>query len=382
MSIIFASQALVGENLQLERNLYIMIDEKGIITAISKERLGDVDYTIPPSSILLPGFINAHTHVADSFAKDQGFGLKLDEVVGSDGIKHRLLQSSSFTDLVRGMRNSLEILVLNGYTSFIDFREGGPKGCLMLKDVLSSFPLRGVILGRPYKTYTVKDLHLIADGVGFSDIFAMNKERIGDEIKELKDQDANFLVSLHVSETQDVISSSLSSFGKTDIQYALDLITVDFVIHANYADVEKDLPLLKEKNVGVICCPLTATYFNLKFPPIKELLDYDILLGLGTDNTMITNPDPFFLMRYTIFMISYLGYKVDPLEILKAVTVNPGIIVKKNIGQIKEGYSADFVAIDLNSPRTLYSKDFITAITLRATPMDITFQMFKGERIK
>ncbi|MHA1953146.1 MAG: amidohydrolase family protein, partial [Candidatus Heimdallarchaeaceae archaeon] len=73
---------------------------------------------------------------------------------------------------------------------------------------------------------------------------------------------------------------------------------------------------------------------------------------------------------------------ISPIDILKAVTVNPGILTKKKIGQIEEGYAADFVGIDMNSSNLRFTKDIYTAITMRAEPSDISFQMYNGQIIR
>ncbi len=388
MSVIFAPKALIGNELQLERDLYIEINTEGYIQQISSKSSTEPDFSLPFQSVLIPGFINAHTHIGDSFLKDQGYGLSLQEVVGKNGLKHSKLEEIASHILVDGMKYSLQTLIENGFTSFIDYRESGLPGVIMLKNALDSFlsSIRGIVLGRPTNDFNVTNIleHATCEGIGFSTIFTLH-DKHEEHIKQidfLKPKYPNIIVSLHVSETEDIVSRSLDAFGKTDVQHALDLYDIDFVVHANYADIENDLQLLKVQDVGVVCCPLTTMYFGLKFPPIKEILDKGVLLGLGTDNILMSNPDPFHLMKNTLLGCLSLGNVIEPIEILKALTVNAGIIAKRKIGRLETGYSADFVAINLESVRTKYSKDVYTAITLRATPNDIIFQMFNGKKIK
>ncbi len=388
MSVIFAPKALIGNELQLERDLYIEINTEGYIQQISSKSSTEPDFSLPFQSVLIPGFINAHTHIGDSFLKDQGYGLSLQEVVGKNGLKHSKLEEIASYTLVDGMKYSLQMLIENGFTSFIDYRESGLPGVVMLKNALESFlsSIRGIVLGCPTKDFNVNNIleQATCEGIGFSTIFTLH-DKHEEHIKQidfLKPKYPNIIVSLHVSETEDIVSRSLDAFGKTDIQHALNLYDIDFVVHANYVDIENDLQLLKVRDVSVVCCPLTTMYFGLKFPPIKEILDKGVLLGLGTDNILMSNPDPFHLMKNTLLGCLSLGSVIEPIEILKALTVNAGIIAKRKIGRLETGYSADFVAINLESVRTKYSKDVYTAITLRATPNDIIFQMFNGKKIK
>ena len=46
------------------------------------------------------------------------------------------------------MKNSCHSMLRKGITTFVDFREGGIEGVLLLKQVLSELPIRSIILGR------------------------------------------------------------------------------------------------------------------------------------------------------------------------------------------------------------------------------------------
>ena len=83
---------LKGENLVSSRE-NIVVDE-GKIIEIGKDakegKIIDVE-----GSIILPTFLNGHTHIGDSIIKDEGYGLSLSEMVKPpNGVKHRALTSS------------------------------------------------------------------------------------------------------------------------------------------------------------------------------------------------------------------------------------------------------------------------------------------------
>jgi cytosine/adenosine deaminase-related metal-dependent hydrolase len=300
--------------------------------------------------------------------------------VGVKGIKHKKLNSSSIQELKASITNSLSILVSNGYTTFLDCRESGLLGINLLKNSLKNFPLRALILGRPYENDDINEIFHSCNGFAFSDIFSIN-ETIANQANQLKQSSSGSLLSIHVSESEDVVSRSYSEFNRSDINLALDLLELNFVVHATYAE-EEDLDLLKKNDVGVICCPHSNMYFGTSFPPIKQILEKNLILGLGTDNIMISNPNPFRLMSFTLNVARSFGQTLSPKDILKATTVNPGLIFREKIGQIKEGFSADFIGINLCNQNVLYSEDVYTAITLRAEVSDIVFQMLKGKIIK
>jgi len=377
--VIICANALIGPDLEFVQSVYIQVDEHGTIIEITKKQK-PTTYQLPPSYILIPGFINAHTHVTDAFLKDQGYGLSLDETVGPEGIKHKKLNSSTIEEQSESIQNSLEMLVKNGYTTFFDFKEQGVEGVVLLKNILSNFPLRGLVFGRSTTEGDLEDIFNESDGLGFADIFAIDTE-IVKITKSLKKKNPEKLVGIHVSESDELISNSFLKYGKRDIELVCDYSVFDYVVHATYAN-EDELSLLKKNNMSIICCPTASLYFGLKFPPIESILKKNILLGLGTDNVLSCNPNPFRLMAFTLMSARNKNQKITPKEVLKSITVNPGLIVKKKIGQIEEGFSADFIGIDLENPNLKFSNDIYSAITMRAEPSDIGFQMYKGGLVK
>ncbi len=373
------ANALVGPDLEFVEDVHVQIDTEGIIIDITKEEQL-TDYILPPSYLLIPGFVNAHIHVGDAYLKDHTYGLSLDEAVGPTGVKYKKLSSSTTEEKISSIRNSLEMQVNNGFTSFIDFREGGLQGINLLKESLVDFPIRGLILGRPDNKDSLVEISQQSDGTGFPDVFSLDDE-LCEEANILKENKVGHLNAIHVSESLEVISRSLATFGRRDVEVAIDQLDLDFVIHATYAD-ENDLQSLKKNNISVVCCPLSNLYNGLDFPPLKAIIDEGILLGLGTDNVFCCNPDPFRLMAFSLYNARSTKQLISPKDILKAVTVNPGLIIQRKIGQISVGYSGDILGFDLNNPNLSFSKDVYTALTMRATPVDIDFQMYKGRLVK
>ena len=77
---------LVGESFEPVRGRVVV--EGGRIDAVEET---DTDST----DILLPAFVNAHTHLGDSVAKEAAVGLSLDEAVAPpDSLKHRRLAAA------------------------------------------------------------------------------------------------------------------------------------------------------------------------------------------------------------------------------------------------------------------------------------------------
>ena len=371
--------ALIGSNLAFFQNVRIEIDDEGIITDISKDQKL-ADYILPASFIIIPGFVNGHVHVGDAFLKDFSFGFTLDKAVGPNGVKNKKLSESSTIEKMESIENSLNLLIQNGYTTFVDFREEGIVGIKLLKNILEKHPIRGIILGRKTETDTYREVSDVCEGLGLRDVFELN-EIEWEIISEIKNYNPSMLLGIHVSESEEVINESLKIFGESDLSLASNYGFLDFVVHANYAN-EKELRILKQNGINIICCPISSAYFGLKYPPLGDIQNNNILLGLGTDNILTSNPDPFRLMAFTLYESRRYNQRISPIDVLKAITVNMGKILGRKIGQIDVGYSGDLIALNLDSYNLKFSRDVYTAITMRADSSDICFQIYKGKVVK
>jgi hypothetical protein len=99
--------------------------------------------------VILPTFVNAHTHVGDAIAKEAGRGLSLEDLVAPpDGLKHRLLAEADRDDQIEAIRRSLAFMAETGTIAHLDFREGGVEGVEVLEDAVRSVPIDPVILAR------------------------------------------------------------------------------------------------------------------------------------------------------------------------------------------------------------------------------------------
>ena len=161
----FFQHALVGRNLRLAKNVVLTI-ERGLIVDIQENRKSEsCDYVLE-NSLAIPSFINSHTHLGDSVAKEAAWSSQLDEAVGKNGIKFKKLEEKK-ADIPKAISNSIQNMILTGTSSFIDFREGGLEGILLLKKAVVNTPIRGFIYSRPI------------DGINNLDKIITNSDGIG-----------------------------------------------------------------------------------------------------------------------------------------------------------------------------------------------------------
>lgn len=286
--------------------------------------------SIPPATplfrgIILPRFINHHTHLGDSiFAETVRATVRTMDlravVAPPDGLKHRLLASAGKEEIVKGIVQSLQKMIYNGTGRFIDFREEGIQGIYCMHEALRtpladagitlSLPsgenahngretlygdftfqdmIFSFIFGRPTSlTFTPSEIERIlaaVDGIGLSayadwehgDFFAIAEEA----------HRRNKLFAVHVSE---------------EFHEPLDEILdahPDMLVHMIHS-TRKEWDVVAESGIPVVCCPQANALFDLR-PPIEGMFQAGVNVMLGTDNAMLIDPDILEEVRYTFY---------------------------------------------------------------------------------
>ncbi|MFX1506168.1 MAG: amidohydrolase family protein [Promethearchaeota archaeon] len=376
---IFCKFALLGENLLLKENVLVEINKHGKISNIEcnssrNEPKRDFSFT---NHILIPKFINSHTHVGDSILKDQAFALSLNEAVGIEGHKFQVKQYPRLNQIA-AMRSAIIEMIQSGTAVCYDFREDGLNGITDLREAAENLPFDLHILGRQDTNSDLGTIISQCDGLGLaSPVYFSQKE-----LETIKNQTSSpkILVATHIGEENQVIQESIDHFGLSDLQVALKYLNPDILIHLTKIDDNqlKEIPISKY----IVFCPRSNAYFGLGFPPVEFFLDKEYLVGLGTDNVMSISPNILEELRWLVLRLKEQKISIRPSEALKFITVNPSKALNLYTGCIKKDYWADLLVIDLQTARTIFGKDPLMTLLFRCQlPKDLSLNLFHGEVI-
>jgi cytosine/adenosine deaminase-related metal-dependent hydrolase len=340
--------------------------------------------------ILVPGFVNAHTHIGDSIAKDVTLSGSADSKIHPVlGAKKQILSRTRPDHLASLMKNTCYSMLKKGITTFVDFREGGLDGVLLLKKILTQVPIRGIILGRieyyqdknqikkntPLPDHQKNELQSVlkrCDGVGIS-----GPNENSDSVL-LHYSKTNKIRAIHSAETMESSKKSRKMTGKTETARAL-LSKPHFLVHMTYAP-KPDLKAAAKKIRGIVICPRANASLAEGIPDFVSMEESGCTVAIGTDNVMMNSPDMFKEMDYIWKVQMGLHKKrIDPKRILRMATINGGMLLGKKIGSIETGYFADGIfldkhAIDLEPMHNPYA-----AIVQRATESTIRAVMIGGK---
>ena len=273
---LYCKFGLIGENIELKKNVHLNFDKEGKIFKLDFEDIeGEINLDRTQENyVMVPGLINSHIHIGDSFAKERGQNKDLIEVVSPPaGIKHQLLRETPSTEKVRGIKCAIREMISNGITCFIDFRENGVDGIDLLQNALKNEDIKCLIFGRFDKFDELKQVYNKSDGIGLSSyhfllpwakslVLSSYHHLTEDSKSELKRMKIllNKKIACHVAEL---------NYDSLLLKQIFDDDIVDIIVHGTQLK-RYDLQKIQEKKIKVILCPRSNGYFGLGYPPIKS----------------------------------------------------------------------------------------------------------------
>ena len=291
--------------------------------------------------LIVPTFINAHTHIGDSFIREKNIELPKnieDLVAPPNGLKHKLLREASDEDIIQGMEKSIDFMIKSGTKYFCDFRESGILGISQLKAALQSWKINSLILSRPdslvYNKNEVDILLKNSNGIAISSISDWDYSELQKVAQDTREK--NKIFALHAGERI-----------RENIDDILDL-KPNFLVHMLKAS-ESDLIKIKENNIPIIICPRANSFYGLK-PDFNLLKKVGVDLLLGTDNAMLNIPvilDEINYIRSTSKVFSIV-------ELLNMTTFGARKALNLDGDILGSNSKADFVVLGKKSLKPLY----------------------------
>ena len=387
----------------LERNMLVSITDEGRIAAIEKQD-SEVGRTLITNNVitqlsntlLLPGFVNAHSHVFQRalrghthrpLSAHDSFWTWRNAMYAE---AQRLTPDSLYESALRTYREMLAA----GYTTVGEFHyvHHQPDGQLydnpnaMSEAVLEAAREAGIRIVLLMTAYAqcgfnqppekgqrrfcdrsvdaylqrVEDLRVkgVAIGVAPHSVRAVPEAWF----RAIAEYSREYYLPLHVhaDEQKAEIEQCQAVYGCTPIELlerfgALGPRTT--IIHATHAN-ETELDLLAKNGCTVCVCPTTEGDLGDGIAPYDAFMQKDILLTIGSDSN--TRLDPIeelrwaeysARMRYQRRRVLVCEQQASPGPLLLDIGTHGGAVsLGQETGTLAPGMLADFVAIDLNSP--------------------------------
>jgi 5-methylthioadenosine/S-adenosylhomocysteine deaminase len=349
--------------------------------------------------LVLPGFINGHTHVPMTLFRGLHDDVTLDEWL------HKYIfpaEAKNVTeDFVRwGTRLAAAEQIRSGVTTFADMyyfedavaeetKAAGMRG--VLGETFIDFPAPDNKSEYEMLAYTEKFLTrwkgdpLIHAAVAPHSIYTCSAQTLKDAAALARKYSAPILI--HTAEMKKELDDSRAQNGTTPVQY-LDKIGIlgpDVVsAHCIYVD-EADRKILAARSVGCVHNPSSNMMLASGVSPVPEMRAAGIAVGLGTDGPAGSNNDLDLMEEMDLAAKLAKITKGDPLALNAKSVVEMATIdgaralhMEKEIGSLEAGKKADIILIGLDAPSAVPMYDIYSQLAYSLKASDVETVIIGG----
>ena len=354
---------------------------------------GAVDQTIDArGGIVMPGLINAHTHLAMTAFRGFADDVNLQDFLGKLFPAEANIMSDRHVRV--GVRAAFAEAMLSGSTAALDmywypeassdeaekagFRlqtgpifigSNGPDNVPFeqrLTNANASTPHSWILA---HGTYTMDPTQLAAVG-------------------ELATAEgARF--HIHASENAGEVSDVQGRYGRTPVELLDDhgLLRDGTVLAHAVVLTDVEIARLAETNTAVAHCPSSNMKLASGFCRVPDLLSAGVTVGLGTDGPSSSNDlDMFTAMRVAALL--HKGNRLDPTvlparSVLRMATMGSAAAlgIDQLVGSVEVGKKADLVRLDPSSPSLTPLYDPISAVVYAASRADVVDVWINGRAV-
>ena len=342
--------------------------------------------------LTMPGFINAHTHVAMSafrnFGNDTDLMTWLNDYIFpvEDKLSNDMVYYTSLLSFAE--------MIKTGTTSFADmyfFEEATIKA-------LEKSKIRGQIargLSYPdddfyrirenidlYKTYNGKEGKLEI-AMGPHAVYTTTPDYLKKIAETAREYDMS--IHIHLSETQFENDECYKKYGMSPTEvFDRACIFENRTIAAHGVHLsDNDLAILSEKNVSVIHNPSSNLKLSSGICDVSRLIQSGINVCLGTDSAASNNKQSMLREIEIASLISKLkaADNLKAYDVLKLATINgaKALGIDDKVGSIELGKLADLIMVNINNINHLPENDLIASLCYSTYESDIELVMVEGE---
>ena len=191
---------------------------------------------------------------------------------------------------------------------------------------------------------------------------------------------------IHLAETKKETDECVSRYGMTPTRYMEEMGVFDNPCTAAHCVwlTEEDMEILARKRVTVAHCPVSNLKLASGTAPVPTLLKKGINVALGTDGCASNNNLNLY-EEVKLAAILHKGISGDPTacgpeEVLRCATVNGARAQgRSDCGLIKEGYKADFAVLDISGAHWQPAHDLAGNLTYAGQGSDVVMTVVDGK---
>ena len=351
-------------------------------------------------NVLMPGFVNAHTHVPMTAMRGYGDGNNL-----QDWLNNYIFPVEAKWD-DRAVRCCTDLglaeMISSGVTAIADMymhtgviaQEAAAAG------ISANLSVGGVLFGEGFDPDTNPDCvaqrELTEQWHGYNDGQILVDASIHGEYTSSAPlwqwmagyaRDHGLGMHVHISETKAEHEACLARHGKTPIQILDDYGVWDtraIAAHCVYTTPE-DWAVMAAKGISAVHNPISNLKLGSGIAPVPAMKKAGVNVCLGTDGVSSNNCTDFF-SDLKFAAILHNGANCDPLALLpidalRMATAHGGIALGRKTGVIEAGYTADLILVDFSHLNLTPCHSVLSNLAYAAHGSDVVMNMARGRVI-
>lgn len=352
--------------------------------------------------LVMPGLVNAHTHLPMSLFRGLADDLALDQWL-NDYIFPAEATYISPQTVGLGTRLSAAEMLLNGITACCDgyfhaeevatamsstgMRAAIGQGVIDFPAPGVPDPMRNVDVAKSFVDAWLGRSKLLQPSIFCHSPYTCSPQTLQTAKAAAAQMGVRF--QIHVAETQFEVQQCRESNGCSPVAYLHGLGLLDaktVLIHAVWVDAD-DIAMIADSGASVVHCPESNMKLASGIAPVPEFIDAGLTIGLGTDGCASNNDlDLFGEMKSAAGLHKVHRFNptvLDAASVIRMATIAGARLLglEQQIGSLEAGKQADLIVLELRQPHLLPLYHPASHIVYAARGSDVHHVMIAGRWI-
>ncbi|SEA22433.1 5-methylthioadenosine/S-adenosylhomocysteine deaminase [Haloplanus vescus] len=375
----------------------VLVDrEGGDIVEIGPDLDGDetLDAT---DGLVMPGLVNAHTHVAMTLLRGYADDKPLETWLREDIWPVEAALEPA--DIEAGAELGMVEMIRSGTTAFADMYfeidrtaaavdRAGTRAVLGHGAISAGKDDEAARADIEESVAMAAQVDGAADGRVSGAVMPHSLTTVTPELLEFAAERAHekgVPVHYHANETRDEVDPIVDERDQRPLAWARDLGLCgndDFFAHGVHLD-DSEIDLLAETGTGVVHCPASNMKLASGMAPVQRLLDAGATVGLGTDGAASNNDLDLFDEMRDAAMLGKLAADdasaVAAPDAVRMATAGGADVLGLDTGRLEPGAAADIAVVDFDAPHLTPGHDLVSHLAYAVRGSDVRHTVCDGD---
>ena len=387
----------------LLKNAFVSVDGPKITFLGQQRPFGCYDREIDcTGKVLMPGLVNAHTHLPMTLMRGYGGGHNLQDwlnqyifpaedkldsraVKAGTGLALAELIASGCTcvnDMYYFCDDIAQEVVHAGLSANLNRAVTCFDPAVNPEDFVSCAEMRRLV----EKWHGYGDGQILVDASIHGEYTSFLNPGMWDYLARYA-ADTGLGMHIHISETKSEHEECIARHGRTPVQEmaAHGVFDVRSIAAHCVWTTPEDWAIMAEKGVTCVHNPVSNLKLGSGVANIPGMMAAGVNVALGTDGVSSNNSHDMF-EEIKLAAILHKGINLDPMAItptqaLEMATVNGAKALGRHTGRVALGYIADLILVDFGRPNLIPCHDVAENLVFAARGSDVVMNMARGRII-